>query len=129
VVGASEKTVCDDCKRTKTEKKVKKFFRSHEIVQDREKCLLEQGILCMGSATRAGCGVRCPNSNQGCRGCYGPAPGVTDQGAKFASALASIIDSKDPKEIEGMLDRLPDFISFAYRFGLPASTLQRRHGS
>ena len=35
-----------------------------------------------------------------CRGCYGPAPAVLDHGAKFLSALASIIDSKDPKEIE-----------------------------
>ncbi|MFH1017133.1 MAG: oxidoreductase [Pseudomonadota bacterium] len=129
VVGASDRAVCDDCKRTKSEKKVKEFFRPHEIIQDPKRCLMEQGILCMGSVTRSGCGVRCPESNQGCRGCYGPAPGVTDQGTKFSSALASIIDSKDPKEIEKILERLPDFIGFAYRFGLPASTLQRRHGS
>jgi F420-non-reducing hydrogenase small subunit len=127
VVGATEKTVCDDCKRTKTEKKVKKFFRPQEILQDPKVCLLEQGVLCMGSATRSGCGVRCPDSNQGCRGCYGPAPGVKDQGAKFVSALAAIIDSKDPKEIESILAGLPDFTSCAYRFGLPASSLQRRH--
>ncbi len=129
VVGASDRTVCDDCRRTKNERKVGRFYRPFEIVQDSEKCLLEQGILCMGSATRSGCGVRCPNSNQGCRGCYGPAPGVVDQGAKFASALASIIDSKDPKDIEAILDRLPDFVSFAYRFGMPASILQRSHKS
>ena len=127
VVGAGERTQCDECKRTKTEKKVKRFYRPWEIIQDSERCLLEQGILCMGSATRSGCGVRCPNSNQGCRGCYGPAPSVVDHGAKFLSAVASIVDSKDPKEIEQILDGLPDFISFAYRFGLPASILQRRH--
>lgn len=129
VVGASDRTVCDDCKRTKSEKKVKKFFRPFEVIQDPNQCLLEQGILCMGSATRSGCGVRCPNSNQGCRGCYGPVSGVVDHGMKFASALASIVDSKDPKEIDEILGRLPDFLSFAYRFGLPASTLQRRHTS
>lgn len=127
VIGAAERAVCDDCKRTKSEKKVKRFYRPYEIVQDPDKCLLEQGILCMGSATRSGCGVRCPNSNQGCRGCYGPLPGVTDQGAKFLSAVASIVDSKDPKEIDEILGGLPDFISFAYRFGLPASTLQRSY--
>jgi F420-non-reducing hydrogenase small subunit len=54
---------------------------------------------------------------------------VTDHGAKFLSAIASIIDSKDPKEIDEILGRLPDFVSFAYRFGLPASSLQRRHGA
>jgi F420-non-reducing hydrogenase small subunit len=127
VVGASEKTVCDDCKRTKGEKKIRRFYRPFEIIQDSSRCLLEQGILCMGSATRSGCGVRCPNSNQGCRGCYGPAPAVLDHGAKFLSALASIIDSKDPKEIEAMVGQLPDFISFAYRFGMPASILERSH--
>jgi F420-non-reducing hydrogenase small subunit len=127
VVGASERAVCDDCKRTKSEKKVRSFHRPFEVIQESSKCLLEQGILCMGSATRSGCGVRCPNSNQGCRGCYGPLPGVSDHGAKFLSALASIVDSKDPKEIEQILDGLPDFISFAYRFGLPASTLQRSY--
>jgi F420-non-reducing hydrogenase small subunit len=127
VVGASDKTVCDDCQRTKGEKKVRRFYRPFELIQDPTRCLLEQGILCMGSATRSGCGVRCPNSNQGCRGCYGPAPAVKDQGAKFAGALASIIDSKDPEEIERIVTQLPDFISFAYRFGMPASLLERSH--
>jgi F420-non-reducing hydrogenase small subunit len=125
VVGASELTVCDDCKRKKTEKKVKRFYRPFEIIQDPEQCLLEQGILCMGSATRSGCGVRCPDSGMGCRGCYGPTANVMDHGVKFLSALASIIDSKDPKEIQEIINGLPDFVSFAYRFGMPASLLQR----
>jgi F420-non-reducing hydrogenase small subunit len=129
VVGASDRAVCDDCERTKSEKKIKRFYRPFEVIQDSKQCLMEQGILCLGSATRSGCGVRCPNSNQGCRGCYGPLPEVTDQGTKFLSAVASMIDSKDPSEIEGILNRLPDFVSFAYRFGMPASTLQRSHRS
>ncbi len=127
VVGASERTLCDDCRRTKGEKKIRRFYRPFQIIQDPERCLLEQGILCLGPATRSGCGVRCPNSNQGCRGCYGPAPAVIDQGAKFTSALASIIDSKDPAEIQEIVSQLPDFISFAYRFGMPASILERSH--
>jgi F420-non-reducing hydrogenase small subunit len=80
----------------------------------------------MGSVTRGGCGVRCPNTGQGCRGCYGPMAGVEDQGAKFLSALTSIIDSKDPAEIEKILEGIPDFPAIAYRFGLPNSLLQRR---
>ncbi len=129
VVGASERALCDDCRRSKNEKKTKSFKRPFEIIQDPERCLMEQGILCMGSATRSGCGVRCPNSNVGCRGCYGPAPGVRDQGAKFLSAVASMIDSKDPKEIEDILSHMPDFAGYAYRFGMPASMLQRSHRS
>lgn len=129
VIGASELTVCDECGRTKSEKKIKRFHRSHEIMQDPTRCLLEQGIFCMGSATRGGCGVRCPNSNQGCRGCYGPGPAVRDHGTKFLSSIASIIDSKDPSEIEAILAGLPDFAGLAYRFSVPSSPLQRRHSS
>jgi F420-non-reducing hydrogenase small subunit len=129
VVGASDRAVCDDCRRTKEEKKIRLFHRPFEIIQNPERCLMEQGILCLGAATRSGCGVRCPNSNQGCRGCYGPLPEVKDQGTKFLSALTSMIDSKDPSEIEEILSHVPDFIGYAYRFGMPASKLQRSHRS
>jgi F420-non-reducing hydrogenase small subunit len=125
VVGAFERTLCDDCQRKKEEKKVAKFHRPWQIIQDPERCLLEQGIVCAGSATRSGCGVRCPNSNMPCRGCYGPAPNVVDQGAKLISAIASIVDSKDPAEIDRILADVPDIMGYAYRFGLPGSLLQR----
>jgi F420-non-reducing hydrogenase small subunit len=125
VVGASDRAICDDCRRTKAEKKITRFHRSFQVMQDPERCLLEQGIVCMGSVTRSGCGVRCPNSNQGCRGCYGPLPDVHDHGARLLGALASVIDSKDPAEINAILDGIPDFIGIAYRFGMPASLLQR----
>jgi len=125
VVGASDLAVCDECKRKKNEKKVTKFFRPWQIIQDFDACLMEQGILCAGAATRGGCGVRCPDSGLGCRGCYGPLPNVKDQGAKLLSAVASVIESKDPKEIERIIAGIPDFAGIAYRFGLPASMLQR----
>jgi F420-non-reducing hydrogenase small subunit len=125
VVGASDRAVCDECQRKKSEKKVERFYRPWQIIQKRDECLLEQGIPCAGSATRGGCGVRCPDSGMPCRGCYGPLPGVRDQGAKILSALASIIDSKDPEQIELILDDVPDLVGLAYRFGLPASLLQR----
>jgi F420-non-reducing hydrogenase small subunit len=125
VVGASERTVCDDCERTKDEKRVKKFYRPWQVLQDPERCLLEQGIVCAGSATRSGCGVRCPDSGMPCRGCYGPAPKVRDQGTKLISAIASTVDSNDPEEIERILADIPDVMGYAYRFGLPASTLQQ----
>ena len=125
VIGASDRAMCDDCRRSKGEKKIARFHRPYQIVQDSERCLLEQGLLCMGPVTRSGCGVRCPESNMGCRGCYGPLPGVADQGARFLSAMASVIDSKDPAEINTILDGIPDFVGIAYRFSLPASLLQR----
>jgi F420-non-reducing hydrogenase small subunit len=126
VVGARDVAVCEDCPRKREEKKIKKFYRPWQIIQETERCLLEQGIPCAGVVTRSGCGVRCPNSNMPCRGCYGPLPNVVDQGAKFVSALGSIIDSKDPEEIERIISDIPDIVGCAYRFGLPASLLQRR---
>jgi F420-non-reducing hydrogenase small subunit len=126
VVGAMERAVCDECGRRKADKQVQRFYRPWQVIQDPEVCLLEQGIPCAGSATRGGCGVRCPGSGMPCRGCYGPLPNVKDQGAKIISALASIIDSRDPAQIERILDDVPDLMGLAYRFGLPASLLQRR---
>jgi len=125
VVGASERAVCEDCQRKKEEKKIKQFFRPWEIIPDPERCLLEQGIVCAGSATRSGCGVRCPNCNMPCRGCYGPMPNVIDQGAKIISAVSSIVDSKDPAEIEKILADIQDITGYAYRFGMAGSLLQR----
>lgn len=125
VVGCSERAVCDDCERRKDEKKVQKFHRPWQVIQDPEKCLLEQGIICAGSVTRSGCGVRCPDSGMPCRGCYGPTAGVHDQGAKLVSAIASIVDSQDPDEIASILGQIPDIMGYAYRFGLPAATIPR----
>jgi F420-non-reducing hydrogenase small subunit len=126
VVGASEVALCEECPRKREEKKIRTFYRPWQIIQDSERCLLEQGIPCAGMVTRGGCGARCPNSNMPCRGCYGPLPNVVDQGAKFVSALASIIDSKDPDEIDQILEGIPDIVGYSYRFAMPASLLQRR---
>ena len=94
VVGASDRALCDECGRRKDEKKVTRFHRPWQIIQDPDRCLLEQGIVCAGSVTRAGCGVRCPDSGMPCRGCYGPTAGVCDQGAKLVSAVASIVAAR-----------------------------------
>jgi len=127
VIGVNPKTVCDECERTKDEKRIKQFFRPHLIKDvDPEKCLLEQGLICNGPATRAGCGALCPQVNLGCRGCYGPAEGILDMGGKLAGAIASVIDSDDPEEIEKITKQIVDPVGTFYRFSLPSSLLGRR---
>jgi F420-non-reducing hydrogenase small subunit len=120
-------TVCDECPRTRTEKKIKKFYRTWEIMPDPDVCLLEQGILCCGIATRAGCGARCPEVNSPCIGCYGPNNDVQDYGARLMSAVASVIDSDDPEEIDRIItEGIPDPTGSFYRFSLASSLLRRK---
>ncbi|MCU0223356.1 MAG: oxidoreductase [Acidobacteria bacterium] len=125
VVGAAEKALCEECRRRKADKRVARFVRPWEIVPDPESCLLEQGLPCAGPATRGGCGARCPDINQACRGCYGPPPGVQDQGATLVGAWASVIEAKTVEEAETAFAGLPDVLGIAHRFTLPASLLQR----
>jgi F420-non-reducing hydrogenase small subunit len=125
VIGA-ETTVCDECKRKREEKKIKEFKRTWEIIPDAETCLLEQGLVCCGLATRAGCGALCPQVNSPCIGCYGPNAGVEDFGARLMTAIASVIDSNDPEEIDRIIQKgIPDPIGTFYRFSLAHGALRR----
>jgi len=123
---ASEKTLCDECDRKKENKKITKIYRTQEIIPDPQKCLLEQGLLCMGPATRGGCGALCVKVNIPCRGCFGPPPGVADQGAKLVSAIASIYQTKDEKDIARMVEEVVDPAGTFYRFGMSNSMLKRK---
>ncbi len=123
VIGAGKSSVCDECARKRSEKTIKKFVRIQDIKPDPEICLLEQGILCSGSATRSGCKAVCPTAGVPCIGCYGPGEGVMDYGSRLMSAVGSVIDSRDPKEIEQILDGIPDPAGSFYRFNLAGSLL------
>jgi F420-non-reducing hydrogenase small subunit len=123
---ASDKTLCDECDRKKENKKITKIYRTQEIIPDPERCLLEQGLLCMGPATRGGCGALCVKVNIPCRGCFGPPPGVADQGAKLVSAIASIYEAKDEKDIARMVNEVVDPAGTFYRFGMSNSMLKRK---
>lgn len=123
------KSLCDDCERNESKPEklaIAEIKRPWEVEMDPEKCFLAQGIICMGPATRTGCGERCIEANMPCRGCFGPTDQVYDQGAKFLSALASILDTDDEKEIEKIVDTIIDPAGTFYRFSLPHSILRRR---
>jgi len=126
---APNKSECDTCDRNKTKPEklsIKEIKRTWEIILDPEKCFLAQGVICMGLATRDGCGHRCINGNMPCRGCFGPTDQVYDQGAKFLSALASILDTNDEKEMDRIVQSIVDPAGTFYRFSLPKSLLSRR---
>jgi len=125
-VVAGDTALCEECGRTKPEEIViNKFLRPYEINPDPEKCLLAQGIICMGPATRAGCGGQCTlGANMPCRGCFGPAPEVHDQGIKMLSAIASIGGAKKegelgPEGLAKLMDQVVDPFGTFYRFAVP----------
>lgn len=128
------KAVCDECERKRDNKKIGKIYRVYEKAPEAEKCLLEQGILCMGLATRSGCGAQCLKVDMPCTGCGGKAPNVPEQGAAMISALASILGyDGEPgkakyteKEIEELINQVKDPVGTFYMYSLPASILKRK---
>ena len=130
VIGAGDSTVCDECPRARNVKFIKQFNRIQDVAPvDPTLCLLEQGIPCNGPATRSGCNSRCPNAGAQCIGCYGPAEGVMDYGARLITAFASVIDATEPDEIEKILDGIPDPVGQIYRFNLAGSLLKANRES
>ncbi|MCB2179817.1 oxidoreductase [bacterium] len=125
MIGVGTSTVCDECNRTRHLKKIKGIRRIQNVADiDPELCLLEQGILCNGPATASGCYAKCPSAGAPCIGCYGPADGVVDYGARMMTAVASVIDSRDPDEVDKILDTIVDPAGSFYRFNLAHSLLR-----
>ncbi|HEU5171641.1 MAG TPA: F420-nonreducing hydrogenase [Gemmatimonadales bacterium] len=126
---APDIALCDECplKATKPERLLLHAFkRPHEVAVDPATCLLAQGVVCLGPATRGGCEALCPRAHMPCTGCFGSTSRVIDVGAKMASALASMVDASDPQAIEAILATIPDPVGTFYRYSLAASRLRRR---
>jgi len=126
---APDVAMCHDCPRVDSKPEetfIREFKRPHEILIDPEKCLLAQGLLCLGPATRSGCDHACIEGNMPCTGCLGPVSRVRDFGAAVLSSTASLVDSNDGQEIAAIMDKIPDPAGTFYRYSLPSSTLFKR---
>jgi len=126
---APDKALCEQCPRKDTRPErllIKEFKRPHQILADQQTCLLAQGLVCLGSATRAGCDARCIRGNMPCTGCFGPASRVRDFGAKALSAIASIADCNEEAAVQEVMNGLPDPVGTFFRYSLPSSLLGRR---
>lgn len=78
-----QKSVCETCptiREGKAKTTVRRFLANADYAPDQPvsamRCLLEQGLLCMGPVTAGGCGGKetplCLRARVPCRGCYGP---------------------------------------------------------
>ena len=122
------KGLCFDCPRKDTRPDkvlISQFKRPHEVL-DNGTCFLEQGMICLGIATRTGCKAKCINGNMPCRGCFGPTDNVNESGGKALSAIASIIETNDEDEIRKVIDTIADPSGLFYRYSLAVSILEKR---
>ncbi len=120
---AGEKAVCATCSRKKEEKRFKAVKRPYQAYESAGRCLLEQGLICQGIATREGCGGLCTGVGVPCRGCYGKPPAVYDPGAKMVSAISSTFETEKPAEIQKIADDFVDMTGCFYRYTLPSQCM------
>ncbi len=135
LLGAGHGTVCEECAKRRADKHLPGFKRVHQLLPDPDQCLLDQGVVCLGVATRDGCGGLCPKVDMPCIGCYGPTDGVYDVGAKLAGTLGSILDltpllgtPEGPAldaAADARLDGIPDWAGTFYKFTLAEALLGR----
>ena len=128
---APNKSVCDECRFEKSDKRITEIKRVYEVEKLEDKCLLEQGIICMGPATRGGCDAQCLKANMPCTGCGGPTPNSLDQGGKMISALASILGLDDEEkyndeQVDALIDKVVDPVGTFYKYGLPSALIKRK---
>ncbi len=95
------KSVCDTCPTRREGKgdvrEVKRFIENAAFDSDKPvsemRCLLEQGFMCMGPVTKAGCAKSdapsCIQARVPCRGCFGPVRHEGNQLLDMMNALAS----------------------------------------
>ncbi|GAB4308729.1 MAG: F420-non-reducing hydrogenase subunit G [Candidatus Bipolaricaulota bacterium] len=130
-VFAHDKALCEECPRTREERRLTKVVRPHELIPDPEVCLLDQGMICLGPVTRGGCGAACPKAGMPCTGCVGPTPEAGDPGLAMISALGSLARAGEEgpgafAAEDKLLDALVDPLGTFYKYSLP--TYVRRKG-
>ncbi len=124
---APDVALCEQCPRKDskpTDLAFTTFARPHQKAIDPATCILAQGVVCMGPATRAGCEAACVQGNMPCTGCFGPTSRVRDQGAKILSSVAANVAAKEDGPIEETLAGIPDPVGTFYRYGLAKSLLR-----
>jgi len=126
---APDVALCNECSRKASKPEdlsFTEFKRPHQLLADPELCFLAQGVVCMGPATRSGCGAQCTCGNMPCTGCFGPTSRVRDQGLKILSSVCANISAKEPEDVRRILNGIPDPVGTFYRYGLAKSLLRRK---
>ncbi len=121
-----DKSLCSSCKRNDTKPEqiyMESIKRIIDVIADPEKCFLIQGLICMGPATRDGCGAPCIQGNMPCTGCFGPTDSCRDQGGKMISSIGGILEGEDPVSMQKAIKGIVDPAGTFYRYSLSSSLL------
>ena len=130
-IGVTKRTLCEECPRHKEYKRLDEIKEPYQVNVDPDKCLMDQGILCLGPATVGGCGAKCTRVGQPCRGCYGPTDKVTEQGASMFTAVASLfpILEEDPTckedKIIDVMSSVKDPLGYFYAYTMSKALIAR----
>lgn len=132
VIGVLAKSLCEECHRHKENRRITNVYEPHEVMNvDHDLCLLDQGILCLGAGTIAGCGAPCTKADQPCRGCYGPTQPVSEQGASIFTAIASLFPvqandaTMDEDDMDEIMSVINDPLGYFYAFSMSKSLIKR----
>ena len=111
--------VCDTCPRIRGRMQMTKVKRDYEGLPNMEDCLIEQGYICAGPVTRAGCGGLCMRVNAPCTGCYGQTEWVADQAGRYADLVTKSFNVGLSKE--ELLNQVKDPIGTFQKFTLASN--------
>jgi coenzyme F420-reducing hydrogenase gamma subunit len=113
-------TVCDTCPRIiNSRSTMTRVKRDFEGIPNMDDCLIEQGYICMGPVTKAGCGGLCMRVNAPCTGCFGQTEWVADQASRFADVAIkgfNVALSKDD-----LLSQVKDHVGTFQKFTLASN--------
>ncbi len=114
--------VCAHCNRYDGNIKLIGYKRDYEGIKDPKTCFLNQGYVCMGFLTNAGCGAKCPNANTCCIGCFGTMEEVIEDPAKLEAKIQAVTGLS----VEEFSSKIADPIGVVYKASYPRAKISNK---
>ena len=111
--------VCDTCDRIRGRMTMTDVKRDYQGLPNLEDCLIEQGYICLGPVTKAGCGGLCMRVNAPCTGCYGQTAWNVNQAERFADTILKDFNVKLSKK--ELLSKSKDTIGIFEKYTLASN--------
>jgi len=117
-------TVCAHCNRNDGKIKLVGYKRDYEGgLKDVKKCFLNQGYICLGFVTNAGCGSKCPNANSICVGCYGISDELLNEPEKYVAKIQSVLAQGT---VDDLVKKMADPVGVFYKFNYVSAKISNK---